>query len=109
MIVAISGCTLVFELPLLKEWMRPVFQAFWNHQQFLNVLRGAVSFLILLIPTTAMGSTLPILLEDPLVKRQEFGRSLGLLYGANTLGEMAGALLGEIFIWSGRADFSARR
>ncbi len=60
MIVAISGCTLVFELPLLGEWMRPVFQAFWNHQQFLNVLRGAVSFLILLIRTTAMGLTLPI-------------------------------------------------
>jgi spermidine synthase len=98
MIVAIFGCTLVFGLPLLGEWMRPVFQAFWNHQQFLNVLRVAVSFLILLIPTTAMGLTLPILLEDPLLKRQEFTRSIGLLYGANTLGAMAGALLGETYL-----------
>ena len=98
MIVALFGCTLVFGLPLLGEWMRPVFQAFWNHQQFLNVLRVAVSFLILLIPTTAMGLTLPILLEDPLLKRQEFGRSIGLLYGANTLGAMAGALLGETYL-----------
>src|SRR5436190_6820822 len=98
MLVAIFGCTLVFGLPLLGEWMRPVFQAFWNHQQFLNVLRVAVSFLILLIPTTAMGLTLPILLEDPLLKRQEFGRSIGILYGANTLGAMAGALLGETYL-----------
>ena len=98
MIVAIFGCTLVFALPLLGEWMRPVFQAFWNHQQFLNVLRVAVSFLILLIPTTAMGLTLPILLEDPLLKHQEFGRGIGLLYGANTLGAMAGALLGETYL-----------
>jgi spermidine synthase len=98
MIVAIFGCTLVFGLPLLGEWMRPVFQAFWSHQQFLNVVRVAVSFFILLIPTTAMGLTLPILLEDPLLKRQEFGRGLGLLYGANTLGAMAGALLGETYL-----------
>jgi predicted membrane-bound spermidine synthase len=98
MIVAIFGCTVVFGLPLLGEWMRPVFQAFWNYQQFLNVLRVAVSFLILLIPTTAMGLTLPILLEDPLLKRQEFTRSIGLLYGANTLGATAGALLGETYL-----------
>ena len=98
MIVAIFGCTLVFGLPLLGEWMRPVFQAFWNHQQLLNVLRFAISFLILLIPTTAMGLTLPVLLGDPLLKRQEFGRGMGFLYGANTLGAMAGALLGEMYL-----------
>jgi len=98
MIVALFGCTLVFALPLLGEWMRPVFQAFWNHQQLLNVLRFAISFLILLIPTTAMGLTLPILLEDPLLKRRDFARSIGLLYGANTLGAMAGALLGEMYL-----------
>lgn len=98
MIVALFGCTLVFGLPLLGEWMRPVFQTFWHHQQLLNALRVAVSFFILLIPTTAMGLTLPILLEDPLLKRQEFGRGISLLYGANTLGAMAGALLGETFL-----------
>jgi predicted membrane-bound spermidine synthase len=98
MIVALFGCTLVFALPLLGEWMRPVFQAFWNHQQLLNVLRFATSFLILLIPTTAMGLALPVLLEDPLLKRRDFTRGIGLLYGANTLGAMAGALLGEMYL-----------
>jgi predicted membrane-bound spermidine synthase len=97
-IVALFGCTLVFGLPLLGEWMRPVFQALWGHQQFLNLLRFALSFAILLIPTTAMGLTLPVLLEDPILKRQEFGRGIGFLYGANTLGAMAGALLGEIYL-----------
>ncbi|MEP6601907.1 MAG: spermidine synthase, partial [Nitrospirota bacterium] len=97
-IVAISGCALVFALPLLGEWMRPLFQASWNHQQLLTVLRIAASFLILLLPTTAMGLTLPVLLDDPPLKEREFGRSLGLLYGANTLGAMVGALLGEIYL-----------
>lgn len=97
-VVAISGCTLVFGLPLLGEWMRPLFQAIWVHQQLINVVRFAVSFLILLIPTTAMGLTLPILLEDPLLKKQAFGRSIGLLYGANTFGAMAGAFLGDVYL-----------
>jgi spermidine synthase len=98
MIVAIFGCTLVFALPLLGEWMRPVFQALWDSQPLLNALRVALSFLILLVPTTAMGLTLPILLEDPFLKRREFAHSIGLLYGANTLGAMAGALLGEAYL-----------
>ena len=78
--------------------MRPVFQAFWDHQGLLNILRFTISFLILLFPTTAMGLSLPVLLEDPLLKQREFGRSIGLLYGFNTLGAVAGALLGETFL-----------
>jgi spermidine synthase len=98
MIVAVFGCTVVFGLPLLGEWMRPLFQALWNHQQFLNLVRFAISFLILLIPSTAMGLTLPVLLEDPVLKRRQFGMAVGFLYGANTLGAMAGALLGETYL-----------
>ncbi len=98
MIVAIFGCSLVFALPLLGEWLRPIFQAFWNHQQLLNLLRVTISFLILLLPTTAMGLTLPVLLEDPLLQAREFGRSIGIFYGANTLGAMAGALVGETYL-----------
>jgi len=97
-VVAVFGCTLVFGLPLLGEWMRPVFQALWNHQQFLNGLRFSMSFSILLIPTTAIGLTLPVLLEDPLLTHQEFGRTIGILYGFNTLGAVAGALLGETYL-----------
>jgi spermidine synthase len=98
MIVAVFGCTVVFGLPLLGEWMRPLVQALWDHQQFLNVVRFAISFLILLIPSTAMGLTLPVLLEDPVLKRRQFGMAVGFLYGANTLGAMAGALLGETYL-----------
>src|ERR1700756_1182386 len=30
--VAILGCTLVFGLPHIGAWFRPVFQLLWNHQ-----------------------------------------------------------------------------
>ncbi len=96
--VAVCGCTLVFGIPLLGEWLRPIFQALWAHQPLLNALRFSISFLILLVPTTAMGLTLPVLLEDPLLQRYEFARTIGLLYGFNTLGAVAGALAGETYL-----------
>jgi spermidine synthase len=98
MAVAVFGCTLVFGIPLLGQLLRPIFQTLWTDQPLLNVLRFSISFLILLIPTTAMGLTLPVLLEDPLLKRHEFGPTVGLLYGFNTLGAVAGALAGEAYL-----------
>src|ERR1044072_2803095 len=60
-LVALLGCTIVFGLPVLGGLLRPVWQIFWNYQPALLGLRFVVSFLILLIPTTAMGLTLPVL------------------------------------------------
>src|SRR5438045_3392270 len=96
--IAIFGSTLVFAIPHLGEWMRPLFQVLWDHQQFLNVLRFGVSLCVLLIPTTAMGLTLPILLADPLFQDRDFGQNVGTLYGFNTLGAVAGALAGELVL-----------
>src|SRR4030095_7899869 len=49
----------------------------------------------LLVPTTAMGLTLPVLIEDPILRQSDFGRAIGFLYGSNTLGAVAGAVIGE--------------
>jgi len=96
--VAIFGCTIVFVLPIIGELLRPLFQTLWSHQTILLALRILFSFAILLIPTTAMGLTLPLVLEDSALASQQFGRALGFLYGFNTLGAVAGALVGELFL-----------
>jgi predicted membrane-bound spermidine synthase len=96
--VALFGCTIVFALPIIGELLRPLFQALWNHQTILLALRVLFSFVLLLIPTTAMGLTLPVVLEDRVLARADFGRALGLLYGFNTIGAVAGALVGELFL-----------
>ncbi len=46
-LVAFFGCTIVFGLPVLGDWMRPVWQTLWNYQPTLLGLRFVVSFLIL--------------------------------------------------------------
>ena len=97
-LVAFFGYTIVFGLPTLGDWMRPVWQTLWNHQPALLGLRFVVSFLILLVPTTAMGLTLPVIIEDPALRQTNFGRVIGFLYGSNTLGAVVGALLGETYL-----------
>src|SRR5437868_9581866 len=84
-LVAFFGCTIVFALPVLGDLMRPVWQTLWNYQPTLLGLRFIVSFLVLLVPTTAMGLTLPVLIEDPALRQTNFGRAIGFLYGSNTL------------------------
>src|SRR5438094_2735027 len=45
-----------------------------------------------------MGVTLPVALEDRVLARADFGQTVGMLYGFNTLGAVAGALVGELYL-----------
>src|SRR6266704_150730 len=96
--VAVLGFTIVFGLPLLGDWLRPVWQTLWAYQPMLLGLRFVLSFAILLVPTTAMGLTLPVLMEDPILRQTNFGGAIGFLYGSNTLGAVAGAVVGEAYL-----------
>jgi spermidine synthase len=97
-LVALLGCTIVFGLPALGELLRPVWQMLWNYQPTLLGFRFIVSFLILLVPTTAMGLTLPVLIEDQMLRQTNFGCAIGFLYGSNTLGAVVGAVVGEGYL-----------
>lgn len=56
------------------------------------------NFLLLLLPTSLMGATLPVLVSHVTRVFGNVGRSIGLLYQANTLGAALGvALIG--FVW----------
>ena len=57
------------------------------------VLVFLISFAILLIPTTLMGMTLPLLTQSFVDRVEVSGRVIGLLYGINTLGAAVGTVL----------------
>jgi spermidine synthase len=62
-------------------------------------LRFALAGGVLLIPTTLMGGTLPVLTRAFTgADRAELQRSLGLLYGLNTLGAVVGTTLAGFFL-----------
>ncbi|MCY3020983.1 MAG: fused MFS/spermidine synthase [Planctomycetota bacterium] len=55
--------------------------------------RLAGSFAVLIVPTFLMGGTAPVLAKVVIASCENAGRTLGLLYAANTLGGVAGCLL----------------
>ncbi len=59
---------------------------------------GAVAVCLLLIPTTLMGCTLPILTEYLVRFSGNVGRSVGMLYFVNTLGSAAACFAAVFFL-----------
>ena len=60
-VIAISGVSLVFLLPSLGAVTNPLLEIFISQPWVLNPLRLFFAFAFLLIPSTAMGLTLPLL------------------------------------------------
>jgi len=58
----------------------------------LPLARFGLSALILLVPTTCMGATLPVLVRHVTLAGGALGRSVGHLYGINTFGAVFGVL-----------------
>lgn len=80
-------------LGLLPVLYQTLFQGWLEHPGRMLAVRFLTSLLVLLVPTTLMGATLPVLCkllapEDALV-----GRQTAWLYAANTSGGVCGTLL----------------
>src|SRR3989442_547333 len=60
-IVALTGVGLVYLLPVVGVALAPLLRAVLERLWVVNPLRLLVAFLLLLIPSTAMGVTLPLL------------------------------------------------
>ncbi|RME42543.1 MAG: spermidine synthase, partial [Deltaproteobacteria bacterium] len=59
----------------------------------LTIVRFLLAFLILIVPTTLMGGTLPVLVKFFVRSIGEVGRGFGMLYFVNTLGAALGVAL----------------
>ena len=98
LLIAGSGLLLVALFPLLPELLAPRFGLMEDGSGWSNLLRLSAVFLLLVLPTSAMGATLPLLVKALCDARIGFGHSLGRLYGWNTLGALSGVLAGEFFL-----------
>jgi predicted membrane-bound spermidine synthase len=63
-----------------------------------RLLTGVVAFFLVLVPTTLMGASLPLLVEYEARRRANVGRSVGLLYFINTLGAAGGSFAAVLFV-----------
>lgn len=63
-----------------------------------TLVTSATTFLLLLVPTLLMGSTLPLLVAYAVRQTANVGESVGLLYAVNTFGSGVACLLAAVFI-----------
>jgi spermidine synthase len=62
--------------------------------------RFLVAMTVLLVPTTLMGATLPLVMESAVVRDRGIASRIGLLYAANTTGAIVGALVAGFYLVS---------
>ncbi|HEY0711406.1 MAG TPA: fused MFS/spermidine synthase, partial [Polyangia bacterium] len=83
----------------LNRWL---WDTLGDNYPVLSVVRFAASAIVLLLPTTLMGATLPILARAIVTRTFELsgvGLRLGRLYGANLFGAVTGSFLaGFVFL-----------
>jgi len=84
-------------VPLLFQAAQPLYCLVWQSLHLsltpFSLLRVLIAALILLVPTSCMGATLPLLARFVTVSLEFVGRRVGTLYAVNTLGAVGGAAI----------------
>lgn len=67
----------------------------------LTLARLAIAVALLIVPTTLMGATLPLVLRASTFRTGTLGREVGLLYGSNAAGAIVGTLAAGLYLIPG--------
>ena len=90
-------------VPMIFGCLIPLYQGVWQvfHPSFylFSLVQFVLVTLVLIVPTTLMGATLPILCKYYSNRQDNLGLTIGTLYAVNTLGGIMGTFLtGFIFL-----------
>jgi spermidine synthase len=95
--IELSIALFALAFPFTFNWFKTAYISF--HQLFptsfyaSSLIRFVFSFLFLLIPTTLMGGTLPVLTKFFVRHLDHLGQNVGKLYSVNNLGAFAGCFI----------------
>lgn len=88
--------------PRMNVWIEASASAWASSPDTAHLLsvgaRWLVAFVILLVPTTFMGATLPVMLRSTLIRGSSLGGGVSLLYAINTFGAIAGTVGAGFFL-----------
>ncbi|MCE5230364.1 fused MFS/spermidine synthase [bacterium] len=109
--VALCGLAAPFVLHRVALIDQPAYRVFGQNFAALTAVRFAVAFGLLMIPTTLMGATLPVMARFMIRQRDHLGLHVGGLYATNTFGAVVGTFSAGFFLiaWLGlqNTDFFA--
>lgn len=93
LLIAGAALSTPVALDLLEGVYRWLHAALDDQRTLFTLARFFASFAVLLVPTTLMGATVPLVLRAVIANTGEVGTRSAVLYAANTAGALAGALL----------------
>ena len=97
-LIGISGVVSLYAFEALQPLYRALAPALEGSPALLNAARFALAFIIMLVPTTLMGATLPLVIKSSLLRHGSVSRNVSLLYAFNTLGAIGGAYLAGFYL-----------
>ena len=81
------------------DWFYPhLYRSLGENNPLFFVIRFFLSFAIVLVPTFFMGGTLPLIIRVTTLVKEEFGKSVSLLYAFNTFGGVTGSFVSGFFL-----------
>jgi len=100
LLVGLSALATPPLLRTLETVYRQVHLTVSDDGSMLAAVRFVCSFTVLLVPTTLMGATLPLVLRSSIARASELGTRAAGLYAANTAGALAGAAITGYYLVS---------
>jgi spermidine synthase len=97
-LIGVTGVLTLAAFAGLQELYRAAHPHLAQSPMLLTVGRFVLSFLILMVPTSLMGATLPVFLRSSLVRDSHAGTHLSLIYAVNTFGAIVGCLAAPFLI-----------
>ena len=99
-LVGITAFATPFLLDALTTVWIAVHPALPKSLAVLTVIRFVIAFLLLIVPTSMMGATLPLVIKSAVSSEARVGGRIGVLYAINTAGAIAGALIAGFYFIS---------
>lgn len=98
LLIGVSALLTPAGLSLMQQWYVGVYADMPHNVPLLTLTRVAMTLAVLFMPTLLMGATLPLVVKSSLVSAEQLGPRLGLLYGTNTAGAIAGTLAAGLLL-----------
>ncbi|SPD73126.1 putative spermidine synthase with an N-terminal membrane domain [uncultured Desulfobacterium sp.] len=95
--IAVTALLVPILIRAISPILREIYAISGDGSALVTAVRTILSFIILLLPTTMMGGTLPVLTVHLINRNKSFGRNFSLLYGLNTAGAVIGVLASGFF------------
>jgi spermidine synthase len=97
-LISIFSLALYYAIVSFPSLSKPFHWMHLRHDTLFTVLTYIFNFVLVALPTSLMGATLPLISKHYIRGKDSLGLGIGVLYGINTLGAVSGTFLCGFFL-----------